>query len=185
MHETALVNPFNTETIFWIDAGYFRRPDGHAPIRRPLVRNNITKNGAGAHQFVSYRVNDRNQIAAGSFGGTMEAMPAIYDRYFETFWFMTVRNMCCIGIEQLVMKLMCESFPDLCCIQNAGDEWFMMGDRYLPSRTQLWNNTFVYEPGDQELVKLPVIFPTDHVIVSSRNVSYEYNNVSYNNTSHT
>ena len=172
MQETALVNPFNTETVFWIDAGYFRRPDGDAPIRKPIVRNNVTQNGAGARQFVSYRVEDRDQLAAGSFGGTVEAISVIYDHYFATFWFMAVRKMCCIGIEQLVMRLMCRSFPDLCCIQDAQWGWFNMGKLYLTSRTYQWNKTFVYPPSDEEYVTLPVVFPTDEVIVSSSSVKY-------------
>jgi hypothetical protein len=132
LHEVALMNPFDTEHFFWIDAGYFRGKgrDGY----RPIVRNNITAHGVAPDQIVFQRAQDdeSHEIAGGAFGGTSRALARAYDLYWLTFWHMIQQKKDCVGFEQRVMVWMCMSFPDLCHIHTSTN-WFAMGKTWLPN----------------------------------------------------
>ena len=135
MQEVAQLNPFQTEHFFWIDAGYFRNR-GTSPKRIPIVRNNITANGVQKDQVLFQNVwldPLKPEIAAGAWGGTAEAIDRVYDRYFQTFWWMIENREGCVGIEQQVMTKMCKSFPDICNIQQSewDKSWFEMGRVWL------------------------------------------------------
>ena len=171
MNEVAKVNPFNSEHIFWIDAGYYRRII-HAPNYEPIIRNNITANGVKRDQVVFQNIfkdPKEYEIAGGAWGGTPSALSSAYDRYFETFWWMVVNKYDCVGYEQRIMLLMCKRFPTLCSVQmhTADKKWFMMGKVWLRNATYDFSKSFQLQHNETSVVQ-PVPFPTEEVIHFSR-----------------
>ena len=171
MNEVSKVNPFNTEHIFWIDAGYYRRIT-HAPNYKPIVRNNVTANGVKREQVAFQNVFENPkeyEIAGGAWGGTPSALSSAYDRYFETFWWMVVNKYDCVGYEQRIMLLMCKRFPALCNVQmhKSESDWFAMGRDWLRSAKYDFSKPFHLEHNETSVVQ-PVPFPLEGVIHSLR-----------------
>jgi hypothetical protein len=132
MREVAQENPFDTEFFYWIDAGYFRRKTT-SPIFSPIVRNNITDKGVERHQLVYQMINEfpTFEIAGGAWGGTADAIRLHYQKYWQTFWYLTLySDKECVGFEQRVLVWMCRSFPKICVI-NKSLNWFAMGTDWL------------------------------------------------------
>jgi hypothetical protein len=169
MHETALLNPFNTEQFIWIDAGYYRRPNS-APLNGPIVRNNFTAHGVRKDQVVFQQVqpSPTYEIAGGAWGGTLQAIQTVYDRYFETFWYLATKKMDCIGFEQRTMVWMCKSFPDICNLHQSRD-WFAMGRNWLREQNHDFSNStrIPHNVTKEGPLVTRVPFPTEAVIRSS------------------
>lgn len=137
MKYAAKMNPFQTDEFLWIDAGYFRgRYDmGHAPI----VRNNITSHGVQADRMLFQNIfldPAKQELAAGAFGGTAEAIYAFNDKYWFTFWDMVKKGLM-VTFEQRVFVSLCRTWPRMCHIVHAGEDkdWFAMGKNMLRSST--------------------------------------------------
>ena len=167
MNEVANLNPFNTQHIFWVDSGYYRRKV-IAPNYAPIIRNNITKNGIGPDQMAFqniFRDPAEYEIAAGAWGGTVEAVTSSYERYFETFWWMVMNGYDCVGYEQRVMLLMCKSFPGLCNIHTDkwDKRWFEMGRTWLRDPNFDFSQSFKLLHNETGFVQ-KVPFPTERVI---------------------
>jgi len=173
LHETARLNPFNTEQFMWVDAGYFRKGP-RSPRRSPIVRNNVTANGAGRNQVVLQQVlgEPSYEIAAGVWGGTFTALQAFSDRYWETFWHMVVTKTGSVAKEQRVFVWLCKSFPEVCAVKRSRDmDWFAMGERWLRTNTSSFASTVPIPhnaTSEGPLVITPVQFPNDTVIFSSK-----------------
>ena len=135
MRETARVNPFDTEFLYWMDAGYFRQVGWQCTS---IIRNNITEKGVNPKtQLVYQMVKDypSYEIAGGAWGGTPEAIQVHYKQYWRTFWYLVLySDKECPGYEQRVLVWMCRSVPELCVIhksQRANLSWFSMGQSWL------------------------------------------------------
>lgn len=133
MREVAMANPFDTETFYWVDAGYYRKK-GNNLNYKTIVRNNITDKGVDPNTQLVYQMifgYPRYEVAGGAWGGTSRAIQVHHDHYWRTFWYLLLySNTECIGYEQRVMVWMCRSFPKLCVI-NQSSNWFAMGQQFL------------------------------------------------------
>ena len=176
VQEVAQLNPFDTKHIIWVDAGYFRR---EVPQCQPIVRNDLTSNGLGSSQIAFQNVfndEDKYVLAGGAWGGTVQAIDYFYTKYYETFWYMALHAIDCIGFEQHVMLVMCHSFPGMCNIHLSSD-WFAMGRKWLRDPHMSFNEKpFILSRQNRtNLVHGKVHFPSDRVIHSSRNNTYASN----------
>ena len=168
--EVARLNPFDTELIYWLDIGYFRGKRS-ALNYRPIIQNNLTANGLAQHQVLFHNVySDPNkyEIAAGAWGGTPEAIHQVYERYWQTFWWMALHRYDCVGIEQRILVMMCKSFPDICHIQmdDKENQWVVMGRQWLQEPNRNWTaHQMQFLHNETQLVG-PVEFPPEDVIVS-------------------
>mmetsp|Transcript_38287 Transcript_38287/g.93076 ORF Transcript_38287/g.93076 Transcript_38287/m.93076 type:complete len:179 (+) Transcript_38287:180-716(+) len=173
MQEVAQLNPFDTKHIVWVDAGYFRRK---GPAFGPIVRNNLTANGLGQSQIAFQNIfedTSRYTLAGGAWGGTVQAIDHFYTKYFETFWYMALHAIDCIGYEQHVMLVMCHSFPGMCNI-NLSSHWFAMGQSWLRDPHMSFNETpfILGRQNRTNLVHGEIRFPSDRVGDSSRTNNY-------------
>jgi hypothetical protein len=176
MNEAARINPFNTENFIWIDAGYFRG----APVNNsPIVRNNITKNGVLANQMVFHSIFGPErpwdqEIAAGAFGGRVQAIFEANKKYWMSFWYMVTKGLK-VCYEQRVMVTMCRTWPDLCSIHYSGKDkdWFVMGRGWLRNADFDFSNGLVLGNSTNEtllpttVVEGPVVYPTGLVVAKT------------------
>ena len=135
IHAAMDLNPFNSPTFTWIDAGYFRN-DGDSKEGTPVVHLNITKAGVPTSKVLLLHVrNDslektgkgRVATAGNSFIGTSEAFYDMYDKYYLTLWDWVV-NKIFIGSDQHVMAETCYRYPSVCYPYFPGrfKSWFAM-----------------------------------------------------------
>mmetsp|Transcript_2852 Transcript_2852/g.4490 ORF Transcript_2852/g.4490 Transcript_2852/m.4490 type:complete len:400 (+) Transcript_2852:3-1202(+) len=135
IHAAMDLNPFNSPTFTWIDAGYFRN-DGDSKEGEPVVRLDITQAGVPTSKVLLLHVrNDSLELtgkgrvatAGNSFTGTPEAFYDMYDKYYLTFWDWVV-NKLFIGSDQFVMSETCYRYPSVCYPYFPGrfKNWFAM-----------------------------------------------------------
>lgn len=167
IHETSLVNPFDSEHFVWIDAGYYRGiearwPEGQRPqspaVNGVIVRNNMTKNGLWLDQLLVHNAEPESRgyaVTGGAWGGSALGIQNAYEHYWKTFWFMAQNdNTWCIGYEQHVMTHMCKSFPKVCLIQESLDDtWRQMGEVILRDPNyDLVSNAIILNPANERAV---------------------------------
>jgi hypothetical protein len=123
---------------FWIDACYFRQPNNSPTQERcPVIRNNITANGDPPTQlFVQNIFNDSSRPATDDRRKSLGCCHKSF--IWPVLWNFPVHGqkyICCVGFEQLVLVVMCQTFTSLCCIQYSGDDgnWFAMGPDMIPN----------------------------------------------------
>jgi hypothetical protein len=169
LHEVSILNPFKTEHIFWVDAGYFRRPQ-IAPLGTPIIRSNITSNGVPTHQVLFHKVKNEptHEIAAGVFGGTPTAIQNVYTKYWETFWHLVQSKFDCVGFEQRIFVWMCRSFPNVCNLHYHQD-WFQMGRTWIRDPHRQWFTGTVIVPNDHQD---GIIVPSTGVEIPSQKRSF-------------
>ena len=182
MREVARENPFRTEFFYWVDAGYYRKDrSASAPLYSPIVRNNITEKGVDPRSQVVYQMIKSfptYEIAGGAWGGTSEAIQLHYEKYWETFWYLTLySDKECVGFEQRVQVWMCRSFPKICVI-NKSQDWFAMGTNWLrdpdfdfmfqtfriPPRDKTTTVPPLVDDPSSSMISLSLTFPNDTVV---------------------
>eukprot|EP00957_Ditylum_brightwellii_P050025 3792277-Ditylum_brightwellii.AAC.1 len=93
IHAAIQLNPFDSPTFTWMDAGYFRQKRRNPT--QPIVNLNITDAGVHPSKVLLLHVRgdgldrtgkDRVAIAGNSFSGTPEAFLEFYDKYYITMW---------------------------------------------------------------------------------------------------
>lgn len=193
MKEVAFQNPFHTEHFFWVDGGYFRGKAATGMVHGVIARNNISANGIAPGQVLfanMYGHPNNQEIAAGVWGGTKEAIFEANQKYWIAFWDSVTKGLQ-VGLEQRVLITMCRSWPDLCHMVYSGrdQDWFTLGRNWM--RQTNFNFSTVYykvslddfnaslaPKGNRHqllpttIVKDPVVFPEG--IVTGESVSSYY-----------
>lgn len=129
----ARLNPFNTTTFAWMDAGIARNPMPHL-WRHSIVHTNIStavddhavlfqqvwKYDFQEEQAYNPITPTKQLVAVGSmFVGTLAGFDNLYSAYYDVLWSMALEDLF-IGEDQCVLYRTCHTYPSACHIHSGG-----------------------------------------------------------------
>lgn len=136
VHATMELNPFDSSTFMWMDAGYFRseqvsRKNGELIVNRNLISAGVPSSKVMLihvrNDPLSTRGINKVATAGNAFIGTKEAMYEFYDKYYETLWSWVIEKKF-LGSDQFVMTETCYRYPQVCHPTFPGrfKDWFAL-----------------------------------------------------------
>mmetsp|Transcript_32571 Transcript_32571/g.43296 ORF Transcript_32571/g.43296 Transcript_32571/m.43296 type:complete len:381 (+) Transcript_32571:134-1276(+) len=166
IHAAIQLNPFDSPTFTWMDAGYFRQKRRNPT--QPIVNLNITDAGVHPSKVLLLHVRgdgldrtgkDRVAIAGNSFSGTPEAFLEFYDKYYITMWDWITKGIF-VGSDQFVMTETCYRYPSVCHPTFPGRfrNWFYMAailEKTECDLQQVSDNFFFGSPPDNNPPPFP------------------------------
>jgi hypothetical protein len=127
----ARLNPFNTTTMAWIDAGIARNPRPHL-WRSSIVHINVSdfveEHAVLSNQVWPYHFNQdqaynpvspiKQIISVGSmYIGSLRAFDNLYSAYYDVLWSMALEDIF-IGEDQCVFYRACHTYPSACHVHT-------------------------------------------------------------------
>eukprot|EP00815_Leptocylindrus_aporus_P007786 CAMPEP_0116066424 /NCGR_PEP_ID=MMETSP0322-20121206/10366_1 /TAXON_ID=163516 /ORGANISM="Leptocylindrus danicus var. apora, Strain B651" /LENGTH=376 /DNA_ID=CAMNT_0003552959 /DNA_START=139 /DNA_END=1269 /DNA_ORIENTATION=- len=166
LHATMELNPFDSSTFMWMDAGYFRNERISRKNGELIVNRNINSAGVPPSKVMLIHVrNDPlstrgiNKVATAgnAFIGTKEAMYELYEKYYETLWSWVIEKKF-LGSDQFVMTETCYRYPQVCNPTFPGrfKDWFAMSKLLRNEEFPLTNISDQFHfKSESEVIPLP------------------------------
>jgi hypothetical protein len=180
----ARLNPFNTTTLAWIDAGIARNPMPHlwrSSIVHVNVSDYIDDHAVLLNQVWNYQFNQdqaynpvlptKKILTVGSmFLGSLAAIDNLYSAYYDVLWSMALEDIF-VGEDQCVMYRTCHTYPSACHVHSSGQLYnfnaFIKENEVLHGPSARISKPLILTPIEPR----PILVPVPPLIVTKAELS--------------